>query len=740
MNRSGIIVFTAVLAGLVGAVSAPAQQVQNVSVLSGQGQLICPLLCSIFQPMVAKVTDANGSPIAGATVNWNLTQSVYAAQFLVGGGTTNTTITGPDGTTTNTVVTTPQIGSIFQQFFLNVVNVSTASSSATINLYQAAQDPTGQGASFPVVAQPWNQTLQNLYGGERLTGQAGSTSSSTLQMRVVGTAGTVLPGVSMQLVPVKEGCELNNCTLEDGTTGPTASCASVAGAPPNAALTDATGIATCTPIFGGLPGSGRFLVVIGYGGGTPDPTVLLSTNNYLVSRPLALTVTAAPAGLIKVVSGDNSNTNPGQTVNLVAAVQTAAGAAVAGQTVNWRITQGTGSLANASTSTGTNGQTSNTLTVSSQASGQLTVSATLASDSTKSVTFTINVTPPITVTGLSIVSGNNQSAIINTAFGQPLVVQVTQSNGTPASGVFVQFSVNGPATLSANGGTTDSNGRTQVTATAGGTTGAVTVTASTSGFTQTFNLTVSPQGPNINAQSFVNAADFQIGSISPCSLAAVVGTGLAPGIQGVVVPNVVGPWAYTVANDKISVGSSQAPIYAVSNVNGLEQIVFQVPCDVAPGNTQVTVNVGAGSRVVTVNILPASPGVFQYAMSDGVSRAVLIRPDGSFVSLENPARRGENVVAYVTGLGPTTPSVGTNQVAPPGTTATVRGTVVPGISAGGADLVSAFLSPDLLGVYEVTFTIPSNTPAGSNVGFSIGVVPAGSNQAFYSNLVRIPVQ
>jgi uncharacterized protein (TIGR03437 family) len=155
----------------------------------------------------------------------------------------------------------------------------------------------------------------------------------------------------------------------------------------------------------------------------------------------------------------------------------------------------------------------------------------------------------------------------------------------------------------------------------------------------------------------------------------------------------------------------------------------------------VTVNVGAGSRTVTLNVLPASPGIFQTTMSDGQRRAVLIRPDGSFVSLENPARRGENVVALVTGLGPTTPAVGTNQVAAPGTTASVTGTVVPGIdTGGGANLVSATLSPDLQGLYEVTFTIPSNTTTGSNVGFSIGVVPAGANQAYYSNLVRIPVQ
>ena len=62
-------------------------------------------------------------------------------------------------------------------------------------------------------------------------------------------------------------------------------------------------------------------------------------------------------------------------------------------------------------------------------------------------TFTATAIPNISVTGLQIVSGNNQSAIVNTAFGAPLVVQLGASNGS-ASGIPVQFSITGPGTLS----------------------------------------------------------------------------------------------------------------------------------------------------------------------------------------------------------------------------------------------------------------------------------------------------
>jgi len=64
---------------------------------------------------------------------------------------------------------------------------------------------------------------------------------------------------------------------------------------------------------------------------------------------------------------------------------------------------------------------------------------------------------------------------------------------------------------------------------------------------------------------------------------------------------------YIVANDKVTLGGSQAPIYSVSNINGQEQLTFQVPCDVAPGsNIPLSVNVGGGSATINVTVLPGA--------------------------------------------------------------------------------------------------------------------------------------
>jgi uncharacterized protein (TIGR03437 family) len=340
---------------------------------------------------------------------------------------------------------------------------------------------------------------------------------------------------------------------------------------------------------------------------------------------------------------------------------------------------------------------------------------------------------------------------VNTVFGLPLVVQVNASNGQGAANVGVQFSVMGPASLSSSTVNTDANGRAQVSVTAGGTAGAVTVTATVSSYTQTFSLTVSPAvppGPRLTASSFYNGADFKAGSISPCSIATIIAPGLAPGIQGVVTPgSLFGPLPYLLASDSVSFNGTAAPIFNVANVGGQEQITVQVPCEVTPSSAvSVAVTVGAAAPVtVSVPVLAASPGIFETTMSDGVLRAVAVRPDGSWVSLINPARRGETIRVYATGLGVTSPSVGTDATAIPGVDAVVQGNLIMGVTntAGqgeGVRVSTARVAPDLIGVMEIPFEVPMDAATGNNVSFSIGVIPVGSSTPIYSVTAKLPIQ
>jgi uncharacterized protein (TIGR03437 family) len=133
-------------------------------------------------------------------------------------------------------------------------------------------------------------------------------------------------------------------------------------------------------------------------------------------------------------------------------------------------------------------------------------------------------------------------------------------------------------------------------------------------------------------------------------------------------------------------------------------------------------------------VRPAAPGIFETTGADGVRRAVAVRPDGSIASPTNPARQGEFVRIYITGVGPVVPALATGGVPVPGVTAVpAEGTQIvvavysPSGTPTGLGGVTVEASPDLIGVYEVTFQVPS-VPAvqvGDNI-LALGVVAEGN--------------
>jgi hypothetical protein len=88
----------------------------------------------------------------------------------------------------------------------------------------------------------------------------------------------------------------------------------------------------------------------------------------------------------------------------------------------------------------------------------------------------------------------------------------------------------------------------------------------------------------------------------------------------------------------------------------------------------------------------------------------------------------------------TNPLVPTNGVAPPGAIVAPQGSVVVGMAGLGVPLVSAQLSYDMVGQWLVTFSIPSDIQTGTDVPFSISVVPPGSSTPISSAGTTIPVQ
>ena len=712
-------------------------QAQTISIVSGNGQLVCPD-CPInpqrYAPLVVQVNSATGSPVAaGVTVTWTTTQTGNIAPF------TATSTTNSAGQASYPFVPL-QLEFLANFYPATVVAKATIGSvTASVTFQETTAAPAGEGAADVTVNLVPPSAPPQLTGG-----LAGSSS--------INTNGVVTAVKPIVLTVLQHNGVLPNVqvTLQSTTSGLTISCQTQPGQQAGTVLTDGTGTATCIPAFGGKLGSGNYVITVGV--------------TYL-SFGSTFSVVTGPPSKINIVSGNNQSVNSGilAPASLVAQVTDAGGNPSSGVPVKWSVTLGTANLSNVVSATLGSGAVSAWVT---PIAGPVNVTVALASNAAVQAVFTITVNTVITA--MQTVSGNNQVAVEGAAFADPLIVQVNDNNA-PVPSASVNFAVTGPATLSASSTsigttcatpatscsvTTNAAGQAPIVVTAGAASGPVVVTASvkssTTTYTQTFNLVVNPKTATITA--IVNAAGFQNQFISPCSLAIVYGTGLAPGLQGIT-SAMIAP-QNQVAGLTIQFGGVLAPILWVANLNGQESASVQVPCDV-PASTAVppatvpvvaTVN-SVASPPFAVTVLPFSPGIFQFMDTDGAIRAVLLGQDGSVISLANPARPGEVLRMFATGLGQTTPGLVTDEFDPlvldssdnwvPQDLAVNAGLLV-GVDNSGALILSAKYAADMVGVYEVDFQVPANAVAGNSLPFALVVVQG--TQAIFGNASLIPIQ
>ncbi|MGB7149000.1 MAG: hypothetical protein WBD45_07585 [Terriglobales bacterium] len=135
---------------------------------------------------------------------------------------------------------------------------------------------------------------------------------------------------------------------------------------------------------------------------------------------------------------------------------------------------------------------------------------------------------------LIAVSGNNQSAPVNTALPQPLVVQVNDASGNPVAGVSVVFSATS-GIVSGTPATSGSSGTVSVNYTTGSSVGPVTVTAAVNALNTQFSVTVGAGAPATVTISGGNNQFATAGSMLPQALSVVVADQYGNPVSGVAV-------------------------------------------------------------------------------------------------------------------------------------------------------------------------------------------------------------
>jgi uncharacterized protein (TIGR03437 family) len=653
----------------------------GLQILSGQGQ-VTGVSFPIQQPLTVIVLDAAGNPVPGVPITWTIAQGTGALGSV-------------DVATNDKGIATASYAEFLVPFGVPynqaVIAASTGAETVNFIVTTVPRLPNGSpGEATYSLRAPQTRAI---------AARVGETVTGAIQFAVGSLLGPAIPNVGLRIA-------------NDDPNGATATCRG--GIP----LSDESGLVTCDLIAGGKIGESTIRVIVGE----------------KVQVPMLLQVSAGLPNTVRITGGNNQTGNAGQLLpqTLVIEVTDAGGNLLPNADVAWQVvTPGTATLSNAQAKTDNGGRATARVTLGQQP-GVIQINA-RSGTGAATFSFTVN----LNAATMTINGGADQSAVVGTQFS-PVSVKVVDAQNRPVQGASVGFQVvSGPATAPATA-VSDANGIAAVTVTAGQTPGAVVLRATLGNLTQTINLTVRTPGPAITASSFVNAADYQPG-ISPGTIAVITGSGIAPTVQGTVTPtNIVGPLPTTLAGVEVLFNGVSSPIFAVSNISGKESVIVQVPFETTPGAASVTIRTsGGGSTTVpNVQVQTAKPGIFQYQDVNGKQYGVALRPDGSYVSSTNPARRGDIIRVFATGLGQTSPAAATNRVGV--RDQTVLANVISGINNEGVRTVSAKMAEGSVGVYIVEMEIPQTATTGDSRPLALAI--AGPDGAPVFGGSAIPIQ
>jgi uncharacterized protein (TIGR03437 family) len=237
------------------------------------------------------------------------------------------------------------------------------------------------------------------------------------------------------------------------------------------------------------------------------------------------------------------------------------------------------------------------------------------------------------------------------------------------------------------------------------------------------------RAPRLSAAGVVNAASFVPG-LTPGSLATVFVAGVLDD-PGILVADRI-PLATTLGDVSVTVNGIRAPVDLVANVNGQEQVNFQVPFEITgrAAASIVVARAGAASTAVDVPVIELQPAIYT---SDG-TRAIVVHNAGyTLVTAARPLESGEFAFVYLAGLGRVGNQPLTGSSAPRAPLASALADTHVMLAGSSCEVQYAGLAPDLVGVYQVNFRVPANV----STGLQDLMLTAG---AAVSPVVKVPVK
>ena len=248
---------------------------------------------------------------------------------------------------------------------------------------------------------------------------------------------------------------------------------------------------------------------------------------------------------------------------------------------------------------------------------------------------------------------------------------------------------------------------------------AITVFASGSGLQsgQSGPITVSIESlgltgartPAIFPDGVVNGASFRkFAPLAPGLIFSLFGNNLTP--ERISASTV--PLPHTLADLSAQIGGIEIPLF----YSDTGQLNAQIPFELATGSTLplIVKSKGTASIPELVTLTRAQPGIFTVDSSGG-GPGVVTHADGSLIDTDHPARQGQIVTVYATGLGVTDPPVSSGAGSPLDPLAQVKEEVSARVGGIVARVRFAGLTPGFVGLYQVSVEIPARVEPGLEV-------------------------
>ena len=234
------------------------------------------------------------------------------------------------------------------------------------------------------------------------------------------------------------------------------------------------------------------------------------------------------------------------------------------------------------------------------------------------------------------------------------------------------------------------------------------------------------QAPSYSAASIVNAATNLPGPLAPNTIATIYGTGLSFVTRAVAAEDIRGgvlPILLIGTGVGVYIRGVPAHIYYVSPT----QVNLLIPSGLAPGPAELRLTVdGSVGPAVNIQLSAAAPALFSLSER----WIVACRPDGSVISQEQPARPGDMVILYATGLGPTIPNPHSGEI--PAKAAVLERlsefqVLLDGVPVGPDRIAYAGVAPGFAGLYQINLRLPDALPPNPEVRLKLGdeTSPAG---------------